>query len=255
LRLQEKVILITGGSGGLGSATAVRCAQEGAKAVYVTYFGSAPKAELTARAVTEAGSVGYALKVDLRSKAEIVRTADLIKERSGRIDGVACYAGYPMDKEIWLGDFLALTEEHLRKPVDADLLGSLFTAQAVLPFMLDQKAGSIVLVSSTPGLVGDIAGIPYALAKAAIANLAKCLAKVYGPSGIRVNAISPGSIATPANLAGLSGTDYEMLANETSLRRFGTPLEVANLAIHLLSDESSFRTGQIDVCDGGTVFR
>jgi NAD(P)-dependent dehydrogenase (short-subunit alcohol dehydrogenase family) len=255
MRLRDKVLLITGGSGGLGSATAVRCAEEGAKAVYVTYFGSAPKADLTARAVNDAGSIGYAVQADVRSKADMVRIAALIKERSGRIDGVACYAGHPMDKEIWLGNFHTLTEEQVRKPLESDLLGSVFTAQAVLPFMLDQKAGSIVLVSSTPGLVGDTAGIPYALAKAAIANLAKCLAKVYGPSGIRINAIAPGSIATAANLAAISGSDYELLANEASLRRFGTPVEVANLAIHLLSDESSFRTGQIAVCDGGTVFR
>jgi NAD(P)-dependent dehydrogenase (short-subunit alcohol dehydrogenase family) len=148
-----------------------------------------------------------------------------------------------------------LTEEQISKQLEVDVQGSLFTAQAVLPFMLDQKKGSIVFISSTPGLVGDTSGIPYALGKAAIANLTKCLAQLYGPEGVRVNAIAPGSIGTPANLASLAEEDRAMLAKETSLRRFGTPEEIGALSIHLMSDESGYTTGQTLVCDGGTVFR
>jgi len=255
MRLKEKIVLVTGGSGGIGSTCAIQCAKEGARAVYVTYFGSPDKAAVVIQKVNGAGSIGHALKADVSRKADIVQVARSIGEKYGRIDAVVCYAGYPIDKETWFADFLTLTEEQVSKPLEVDVRGSLFTAQAVLPFMLDQMKGSIVFISSTPGLVGDTVGIPYALGKAAIANLTRCLAKLYGPQGVRVNAIAPGSIGTPANLASLSKEDHAMLVDETSLRRFGTPEEIGTLAIHLMSDESGYTTGQILVCDGGTVFR
>jgi NAD(P)-dependent dehydrogenase (short-subunit alcohol dehydrogenase family) len=254
MRLKEKIVLVTGGSGGIGSTSAILCAKEGAKAVYITYFGSPDKAGAVVHGVNESGSTGYALKADVSRKADLVQVALTIGERYGRIDAVACYAGYPIDKENWFADFLTLTEEQVSKPLDIDVRGSLFTAQAVLPWMLDQKKGSIVFISSTPGLVGDTVGITYALGKAAISNLAKCLAQVYGPQGIRVNAIAPGSIGTTANLESLSEKDHAMLAAETSLRRFGKPEEIAHGVIHLMSEESGYTTGQTLVCDGGTVF-
>jgi NAD(P)-dependent dehydrogenase (short-subunit alcohol dehydrogenase family) len=216
MRLKGKIVLVTGGSGGIGAATAIQCAKDGAEAVEIVYFGSPGKAEAVVREVNEVGSNGHALKADISRKGDIVQVAQAIAENHGRIDAVACYAGYPMDKKAWFSDFLELSEEQVRKPFQVDVLGSVFTAQAVLPFMLAQKKGSIVFTSSTPGLVGDSFGIPYALAKAADANLAKCLAKIYGISGIRVNAIAPGSIATPANLASLSDEDRDILASEAS---------------------------------------
>lgn len=255
MRLSRKIILITGGSGGIGSATAVECAKEGAEAIYVTYFGSPERAAAVVKKIDDAGSSGYALKLDVGRKADAVALAKQIGEKWGRIDGVACYAGYPMDKDIWFGDFLSLHEEQLRKPLEVDVAGSLFTAQAVLPFMVEKRRGSIVFVSSTPGLVGDTVGIPYALGKAANANLAKCLAQLYGDRGVRANAIAPGSIGTPANLSALAPKERESLAAEASLRRFGNPEEVAKAAVYLLSEDSSFITGQTLVCDGGTVFR
>ena len=255
MRLKGKVILITGGSGGIGSTTAVECAKEGAQSVYITYFGSPEKAAAVVQRITESGSTGYSVKVDVSRRNDAQAVARQIVEKEGRIDGAVCYAGYPMDKGIWFGDFLNLTEEQVRKPLQVDVVGSLYTAQAVLPFMLEKNRGSIVLVSSTPGLVGDVAGIPYALGKAANANLARCLAQLYGARGVRANAIAPGSIGTPANLAALAPKDLETLAGEASLGRFGTPEEVARIAIFLLSEDSSFITGQTLICDGGTVFR
>jgi 3-oxoacyl-[acyl-carrier protein] reductase len=255
MRLARKIILITGGSGGIGAATAEECAKEGAEAVYVTYFGSPERAAAVVKKVNEAGSVGYSLKVDVTRKTEAQALAKHIAEKQGRIDGVVCYAGHPLDKDIWFGDFLNLSEDQLRKPLEVDVEGSFFTAQAVLPVMLEKGRGSIVVISSTPGLVGDTVGIPYALGKAANANLAKCLAQLYGDRGVRANAIAPGSIGTPANLSALSSRERETLSAETSLRRFGNPDEVARTAVFLLADDSSFITGQTLVCDGGTVFR
>ena len=255
MRLNHKVILITGGSGGIGSTTAVECAKEGAQSVYITYFGSPEKAAEVVKRINDSGSIGYSIRADVSQRSEAQALVKQVVDKEGRIDGAVCYAGYPMHQEIWFGDFLTLSDEQIRRPLEVDLEGTLFTAQAVLPFMLQQNRGSIIVVSSTPGLVGDVVGIPYALGKAAIANLAKCLAQLYGSRGVRANAIAPGSIGTRANLAALAPKDYEILAAEASLKRFGTPEEVAKMAIFLLSDDSSFITGQTLVCDGGTVFR
>jgi 3-oxoacyl-[acyl-carrier protein] reductase len=255
MRLKHKVILITGGSGGIGGTTAVECAKEGAQSVYITYFGSPEKAAAVVRGINDAGSAGYSLRADVSQRTEAQAMVKQILDKEGRIDGLVCYAGYPIRQEIWFGDFLTLSDEQIRKPLQVDVEGTLFTTQAVLPSMLEQKKGSIIVISSTPGLVGDVVGIPYALGKAANANLAKCLAQLYGARGVRANAIAPGSIGTPANLAALAPKDYEVLAAEASLRRFGTPEEVAKMAIFLLSEDSSFITGQTLVCDGGTVFR
>src|SRR3989449_7702693 len=168
---------------------------------------------------------------------------------------VACFAGYPIRTEEWYKDYAALTPDEVRAPIDIDLLGSIFVTQAALPAMVRARRGSIILVGSTPALTGDTVGIPYLVAKGGVLALARALAQVYGPHGVRVNALALGSIATEATQRATKSADRDALAQEPALRRWGTPEEVARVVVFLASDDASYITGQTIVVDGGYALR
>ena len=135
-----------------------------------------------------------------------------------------------------------------------DLLGSVFAAQVAVPVMRKQRGGAIVLVGSTPAITGDVAGIPYFVAKAGVLALTRGLAQLLGPHNVHVNAIAPGAVDTDA-MAGLSQKDAKSLAQEAALKRRGTPQEIARKAVFLCSDDASFMTGVTLVVDGGYAMR
>src|SRR5437899_5851475 len=121
--------------------------------------------------------------------------------------------------------------------------------------MAKQGHGSITLVGSTPALTGDTVGIPYLVAKGGILALARALAQVYGPHGIRVNALALGSIATEATERATRPEAHKALAQEPALLRWGTPEEVARVVAFLASDDATYVTGQTIVVDGGFALR
>lgn len=252
-RLEGKVVLITGGSGGIGRVTAVELAREGAD-VSVQYLRGKAGAEETAERARGLGRKAAALEGDVSDPVSCRRLVNSTVQVLGRVDVLVCMAGHPFRREEWFKEFTELGPEEIRKPLDVDLLGSVYMAQAAIPEMVKQGQGSVILIGSTPALTGDVVGIPYLVAKAGLLALTRALSQVYGPKGVRVNALALGSIASEA-MDALSQEEKEMLAAEPALKRWGKPEEVARTIAFLASDDSSYVTGQTIVVDGGYALR
>src|SRR5256886_4104360 len=253
-RLDGRVALVTGGSGGIGRAAVLELAREGA-GVGVQYNRGKEAADSAVVAVRTLGRRSVAVQADVADARSAERVVAEVVRTFGRLDVVACFAGYPIRTEEWYKDYAALTPDEVRGPIDIDLLGSIFVTQAALSAMVRARRGSIILVGSAPALTGDTVGIPYLVAKGGVLALARALAQVYGPHGVRVNALALGSIATEATQRATKPADREALAQEPALRRWGTPEEVARVVVFLASDDASYITGQTIVVDGGYALR
>jgi len=252
-RLDGRAAIVTGGSGGLGRAAAVELARDGAD-VIVQFHRDKSSADATVDTIRAEGRKAVAIHADVRDPVDCRRLVARAIESFGRLDIVACFAGHPFRREAWYAEFTKLRAEDLRPPIEVDLLGSLYVAQAAIPPMVRQGKGSIVLVGSTPALTGDNFGIPYLIAKAGVLALARALAQAYGPDGIRVNALALGSIASEA-MEALTKEEKEALAQEPALKRWGTPEDVARAVAFLASDDASYVTGATIVIDGGYALR
>jgi len=252
-RLTGRVALVTGGSGGIGRAAVLGLARGGAD-VAVQYHRGKGAAQTVVEEVRGLGQRAIAVQADVSDSracrelnAEVVATL-------GRLDVVACFAGHPFRDDEWSKDFEQLTRAELERPIDIDLLGSVFVAQASLPSMVKGGRGSLILIGSTPAITGDRVGISYLIAKAGILGLTRALALVYGPKGVRVNALALGSIAS-GPMDALPEREKHALAEEPALKRWGTVEEVARVVTFLASDDSSYITGQTIVVDGGYALR
>jgi len=252
-RLDGRAVLVTGGSGGIGRATALELAREGAD-VAVQYRSGRAKAEATVAEIRGTGRTGIAVACDVAERDASHRMVRQVVERLGRLDAVACFAGHPFRRAEWFREFTDITREDFRGPIEVDLLGSAYVAQAAVLEMAKRGAGSIVLIGSTPALTGDTVGIAYLLGKAGILALTRALALTYGPRGIRVNALALGSVETEA-MGILKPEEKTALAQEPALKRWGRPEEVARVVAFLASDDASYITGSTIVVDGGYALR
>lgn len=241
----EKIALVTGGSSGIGLATALRLASEGA---YVFITGRR-QAELD-QAVAAGGSNIASIRADMSNLADIDLVYDVIGKQRGRLDILFANAG--------TGEFAALgeiTEEHFDKQFDLNVRGLLFTVQKALPLMGD--GGSIVLNASIAGSTGSPAFSVYSATKAAVRSFARTWSVDLRGRSIRVNAVSPGVIPTPGYHVSL-GLSHEQLRGLTDsaipnipLGRTGTADEIASAVLFLASGASSYITGIELFVDGG----
>lgn len=245
MRLANKVALVTGASAGLGLAIAQRFGTEGAH-VYIT--GRRKDALDAAKASVE-GRV-TAVPADVTVSDELDRVVDAIRRESGHLDVVVANAG-----SIERTNFGEVTEEHFDRTFDVNARGALFTVQKTLPLL--RAGSSIVLVGSVAAVKGDPGAGAYSAAKAAVRSYARTWAAEFGDRGLRVNVLSPGPIDTPIidGQSGYFGIDPAALRRHMStlvpMGRLGLPHEIANGALFLASDESSFMTGAELCIDGG----
>ena len=243
-KLEGKVALVTGGSTGIGLATAVRFAKEGAT-VFIT---GRRKEELDA-AVKQIGKTAHAVQGDVSNLPDLDRLYDTIRQKAGRLDVLFANAGG--------GEFAPLgeiTEAHYDKWFGINVKGLLFTVQKALPLMPD--GSSIILNASIVASKGMPAFSVYSATKAAVRSFARTWTTDLKDRKIRVNTLSPGPIDTPI-LSGLASTEEELqqlksnLAAQVPLARMGTSDEIAKVALFLASDDSSFVTGVELYVDGG----
>ncbi len=246
MRLEDKVALITGGGRGIGRASAIALAREGA---YVA-VGDIDTALLdaTLAAIQAVGGEATAYEMDVSDRRQVQQVVNAVCDRFGRIDVLLNNAGI---YEIL--SFEEITEEQWDRLLDINLKGVFLCSQATTGVMKRQRSGRIINMSSSAGKTGGVlCGVHYAVSKAGIICLTKSLARELGPYGITVNAIAPGRIDTPM-IQSASEEENAALCQQTPLRRLGTPEDVAHAVVFLASNEAGFITGEVLDVNGGLL--
>ena len=245
--LAGRTALVTGGARGIGRGICLRLAREGIK-VAVNYHSSESEARETAQQIEEMGSAAYTIQADVASKQAVDAMVEEVSEQLGPIDLLVNNAG--------IFEFVShdqLTLDLWQKTLDTNLTGAFNTIWAVKPSMLERGYGRIVNVSSIGGIRARPKSIAYGASKAGLIMLTKGVAEALAPHNIRVNCLAPGLTDTdlPRQVAGPEVIDE--LIDATPMKRIGQPEDAANAVHFLLSDESSFMTGQTIVASGGRV--
>jgi NAD(P)-dependent dehydrogenase (short-subunit alcohol dehydrogenase family) len=249
MRLQNKVSLITGGTSGIGEATALLFAREGAR-VAITGRNETRGHQVTAH-ILESGGEAIFIRTDVRHAADCKRAVDETLRSWGRLDILFNNAGifYPQTA-------LECTEEEWDLQIDINLKGTFLMSKYALEPMLAQRSGVIVNNSSGWGVVGGDRAVAYCASKGGVVLLTKAMAIDHGRQGIRVNCICPGDVDTPmlpedARMRGLDWKAYLAGCENRPMGRIGTSEEIAKAVLFLASEDSSFMTGAALVVDGG----
>ena len=248
-RVQGLVAIVTGAASGIGEASAIRLAEDGAKVVCADL--NLEGAEETANKILKAGGVANSFKIDIADSAQCDQLATDTLARYGSIDILVNNAGVNLP-----GTFHEVPNEIIQRTLQVNVAGMMYLSRACIPQMLKQKSGSIINMSSINGLVSEPYLAVYSASKGAVVMLTRGIALDYAKTGIRCNAICPGWVDTPINYAHadlLGGIKkvYDGISVFQPIGRPGEPREIAHLVLFLASDEASFITGSIISADGG----
>ena len=243
-----KTALVTGGSRGIGRATALRLAQLGA-AVAINYAKDADAAEAVVERIKSAGGQALDLQADISQADQAASLVEQAVARLGGLDVLVNNAGITRD-----GLILRMSHQDWLDVLAINLSGAFNCTQAAAKVMIKQKQGAIVNVSSIVGIIGNAGQANYAASKAGLIGLTKSAARELAPRNIRVNAVAPGFIITEMTES-LNPELKEAIAGRIPLGRFGTAGEVAEAIAWLASDAAAYVTGQTLHVNGGTILR
>lgn len=241
-----KTALVTGASRGIGAAIAIELAKSG-YAVAVNYATNKDAAESVIEKISKNGGVAKGYKADISNAGEVARLFEDVSAELGEIEVLVNNAGV-----AHIGLLQDMTDSEIERLVGVDLLGAIYCSKEAVKRMVKLHKGVIINISSMWGEVGASCEAVYSACKAGVIGLTKALAKEVGPSGIRVNCVSPGVIATDMN-AELDDETMQSLCEETPLLRIGSAKDVASTVVFLASDDASFITGQVLSVNGGII--
>ncbi|MTA31835.1 MAG: glucose 1-dehydrogenase [Actinobacteria bacterium] len=249
MRVENRVAIVTGAGSGIGQASAIRLAEEGATVVCADI--NAEAVNETANQIVKAGFKAESQAIDISDSQACTAIVDATAAKFGAVDILVNNAGVNLP-----GVFHEVSNETIDRTLNVNVKGAMYLTRAALPHMLKNKRGSIVNMSSVNGLVSEPYLSVYSASKGAIVMFTRGIALDYAKTGIRCNAICPGWVDTPINHAHakmLGGLDhvYKTIDSFQPIGRPGTSREIANVVLFLASDESSFMTGSIVSADGG----
>ena len=244
--LKDKIAMVTGASRGIGAAIAKRLASEGAK-VAINYNSSKEQALQVLSAVQEV-SEGMLVQGDVSVQANAEKVLSEVIENWGKIDILVNNAGINRDKLL-----MRMDASDWDDVMNVNLRGTFLCTKLVLPYLIKQRQGNIVNVSSVVGLSGNPGQVNYAASKAGLVGFTKALAREVASRNITVNALAPGFITSGGMVDELSSDAKETILKKIPMGRFGTVDEVAECCLFLCSDQSSYITGQVITMDGGMI--
>jgi len=250
--LTNKIAIVTGAGGGIGSATALLLAERGASVVIADINIEA--AERVAQRIEHRGGAGLALHLDLADEENISSMVRSTLQRFGRIDVLHNNAAdLSADLTGRDRDVESMHAEVWDRTFRINVRGTMLSCKHVLPHMVENGGGSIINTASNLGLQGNLGQAAYAASKAAVIQLTRSIATSHGRRGVRCNTVSPGLVMTQAAQANLPARLHEIVAGETLTPYLGLPEDIANAVAFLASDEARYLTGHNLVVDGGTA--
>lgn len=247
INFKDKVALITGGSRGIGAATAVLFAKTGAD-VAINYYSNAKEAEKVKAEVEKQGRNCLVVKADVGRRSDCLALVEAVIEQYDRIDCLVNNAG------IWTEAAIEnMTDEVLDQTIDVNIKGCFYMTGAVVPHMKKRRSGSIIFVSSTAGQRGEAWHSHYAASKGALISLTKSLCNELAADGIRVNCVAPGWVDTDMSHDSLVGPEGPKFLSYIPIGRAAAAEELAAPIVFMASDWASFIVGEVLNVNGGAV--
>ncbi len=246
MRLKDKVVIVTGASKGIGEAVSLALASEGANLVLASR--SIKKEDRVVKEIENMGRQALIQQVDVGNSSQVSEMVNRALETYGHIDALFNNAGIFKPAMLW-----KMTPDQWEEVLRINLSGSFYCLQAVAKPMIDQKKGSIINVTSSAGLMGTIGQINYTAAKGGVYAMTKSAAKELARYNIRVNTISPLAETDMTQVIASDPKFKEKYLERIPLKRFGKPEEIGPAVVFLVSDESSYITGQTLCIDGGMI--
>ncbi len=242
--LTDKIALVTGAGRGIGRAAALRLAGQGAY-VYLNYQGSKEAAQEAVEEIIRNGGRAEALQCNVADFDACAQMIETIIQKSGRLDILVNNAGITKD-----GLLMKMSEEDYDCVLEVNLKGTFNTIRHASRYLLKQRSGRIINITSVSGILGNAGQANYSASKAGVIGLTKSVARELAPRGILVNAVAPGFVQTDMTDALPEKVKAQML-EQIPLRRSAQPEEIADVVLFLASGQSSYMTGQVLSVDGG----